>query len=248
MVCPSFWEDYYMLIYTHCWELMNSVGSHGSSSLPFMMKVMDGLSLCERLSWGYDCTHCRVTFNCCCGDFSATSSIFLLLHLILCCHQEGVTKLWTGLGPNVARNAIINAAELASYDQVKQVNINIYKFPVFKFSTLWDSSRGPCTSWCTFFAAAKLGHLVGVPAHLWLSWQTVQTLLKLPGFSDNVITHLLSGLGAGFIAVCVGSPVDVVCCQHLLLWWIFSLSCIGASASFTVTVCISRMFIFAAYL
>jgi hypothetical protein len=88
---------------------------------------------------------------------------FLLLHLILCCHQEGVTKLWTGLGPNVARNAIINAAELASYDQVKQ------------------------------------------------------TLLKLPGFSDNVVTHLLSGLGAGFIAVCVGSPVDVVCCQHLLL-------------------------------
>jgi hypothetical protein len=29
-----------MLIYTHCWEPMNSVGSHGSSSLPFVMKVM----------------------------------------------------------------------------------------------------------------------------------------------------------------------------------------------------------------
>jgi uncharacterized membrane protein YkvI len=29
-----------MLIYTHCWELMNSVGSHGSLSLLFMMKVM----------------------------------------------------------------------------------------------------------------------------------------------------------------------------------------------------------------
>ncbi|XP_057843226.1 mitochondrial uncoupling protein 1 [Cryptomeria japonica] len=70
--------------------------------------------------------------------------------------QEGVAALWTGLGPNVARNAIINAAELASYDQVKQ------------------------------------------------------TLLKLPGFSDNIITHLLSGLGAGFVAVCIGSPVDVV--------------------------------------
>jgi hypothetical protein len=25
---------------THCCELMNSVGSHGSSSLPFVMKVM----------------------------------------------------------------------------------------------------------------------------------------------------------------------------------------------------------------
>jgi hypothetical protein len=40
MVCPSFWEDYYMLIYTHYWELLNSVGSHGSLSLPFVMKVM----------------------------------------------------------------------------------------------------------------------------------------------------------------------------------------------------------------
>jgi solute carrier family 25 uncoupling protein 8/9 len=34
--------------------------------------------------------------------------------------QEGVKALWTGLGPNVARNAIINAAELASYDQIKE--------------------------------------------------------------------------------------------------------------------------------
>jgi hypothetical protein len=29
-----------MIIYTHYWELMNLAGSHGSSSLPFMMKVM----------------------------------------------------------------------------------------------------------------------------------------------------------------------------------------------------------------
>ncbi|CAH9103425.1 unnamed protein product [Cuscuta europaea] len=70
--------------------------------------------------------------------------------------QEGVTALWTGIGPNIGRNAIINAAELASYDQVKQ------------------------------------------------------TILKIPGFTDNVLTHILSGLGAGFFAVCIGSPVDVV--------------------------------------
>jgi len=29
-----------VLIDTHCWELMNSVGSHCSLSLPFVMKVM----------------------------------------------------------------------------------------------------------------------------------------------------------------------------------------------------------------
>ena len=34
--------------------------------------------------------------------------------------EEGIAGLWTGVGPNIGRNAIINAAELASYDQVKQ--------------------------------------------------------------------------------------------------------------------------------
>ncbi len=33
--------------------------------------------------------------------------------------QEGVRGLWTGVGPNIGRNAIINAAELASYDQAR---------------------------------------------------------------------------------------------------------------------------------
>ncbi|KAL3750574.1 hypothetical protein ACJRO7_011554 [Eucalyptus globulus] len=70
--------------------------------------------------------------------------------------QEGLAALWTGLGPNIARNAIINAAELASYDHVKE------------------------------------------------------TILKIPGFIDNVFTQLLAGLGAGFFAVCIGSPIDVV--------------------------------------
>lgn len=72
------------------------------------------------------------------------------------CREEGLSALWTGLGPNIARNALINAAELASYDQFKQSLI----------------SSG----------------LVG----------------------DNVYCHLASSLGAGFVAVCVGSPVDVV--------------------------------------
>lgn len=70
--------------------------------------------------------------------------------------QEGLAALWTGLGPNIARNALINAAELASYDQIKQ------------------------------------------------------SLLASGMFHDNVYCHLASGLGAGFVAVCVGSPVDVV--------------------------------------
>ncbi|KAE9447709.1 hypothetical protein C3L33_20388, partial [Rhododendron williamsianum] len=48
-------------------------------------------------------------------------------------------------------------------------------------------------------------------AHIFI---TMQTILKILGFTDNVVTRLLSGLGAGFFAVCIGSPV----CVALLLW------------------------------
>lgn len=33
--------------------------------------------------------------------------------------KDGITGFWVGWGPNVLRNAVINAAELASYDQFK---------------------------------------------------------------------------------------------------------------------------------
>ena len=34
--------------------------------------------------------------------------------------QEGVRGLWTGYGPNLARNCVVNATELVAYDQAKQ--------------------------------------------------------------------------------------------------------------------------------
>ena len=66
--------------------------------------------------------------------------------------QEGVRALWTGLGPNVVRNSVMNAAELASYDQIKE------------------------------------------------------SLLATGLFVDDVKCHIASGLGAGFVATCIGSP------------------------------------------
>ena len=42
------------------------------------------------------------------------------------------------------------------------------------------------------------------------SLQVKESLLATGIFKDNVVTHILSGLGAGFFAVCLGSPVDVV--------------------------------------
>lgn len=69
---------------------------------------------------------------------------------------DGIKGLWRGLGPNIARNAVINTAELATYDQIKETII----------------SRG---------------------------------LMQ-----DGVPLHIVGAVSAGFCAVCVGSPFDVV--------------------------------------
>lgn len=69
---------------------------------------------------------------------------------------EGVLGLWSGVGPNIVRNSVITAAELATYDEAKQ------------------------------------------------------RLLATGLFGDNVGTHMLSGVTAGFVATVVGSPVDVI--------------------------------------
>jgi solute carrier family 25 uncoupling protein 8/9 len=70
--------------------------------------------------------------------------------------EGGIPNFWTGWGPNVARNSIINAAELASYDQYKEM------------------------------------------------------MLKYGILKDGILCHLTCASLAGFNAVCVGSPVDVL--------------------------------------
>ena len=37
---------------------------------------------------------------------------------------EGIKGLWKGLGPNIARNSIVNAAELVCYDTIKELLIS----------------------------------------------------------------------------------------------------------------------------
>lgn len=71
--------------------------------------------------------------------------------------DKGPLGLWVGVFPNMMRNSVINAAELASYDQFKQI------------------------------AVQKIGMN-----------------------PSSYFTHSICAFGAGFVAVCFGSPVDVL--------------------------------------
>jgi hypothetical protein len=99
MVCPSFWEDYYMLIYTHCWELMNSVGSHGSLSLPFVMKVM----VCHFMSDSHEVMTALIVVLpiIVVVEISATSSIFFFMLVLVLLQVNAIVTflvlLWSFL-------------------------------------------------------------------------------------------------------------------------------------------------------
>jgi len=53
------------------------------------------------------------------GTWNAFSTIY---------KTDGIFGFWRGVGPNIVRNATINAAELATYDQVKQSVTEIFKW------------------------------------------------------------------------------------------------------------------------
>ncbi|QHO14394.1 hypothetical protein HN51_071769 [Arachis hypogaea] len=75
------------------------------------------------------------------GDGVGVKSLMQSTGLGMIADQEGVGALWTGIGPNIARNAIINAAELASYDHVKQIN---NQHNVDEWLSLLHSSKNYC--------------------------------------------------------------------------------------------------------
>lgn len=81
--------------------------------------------------------------------------------------------------------------------------------PAFALTGEKGECEGDCLT-CWACTATLFG--LGGPSS---SGPLPQTLLPPPRthaglFKDNIYCHIASGLGAGFFAVCVGSPVDVV--------------------------------------
>ncbi|XLU45946.1 hypothetical protein S245_040760, partial [Arachis hypogaea] len=138
--------------------------------------------------------------------------------------EEGLASLWKGIVPGLHHQCLYGGLRIGLYDPQLVLFISI----IFNANNLIMSSfymyYHPIG--VVAIAVANPTDLVkvrlqaegklppGVPRRYSGSlnaYSTIvkQTILKLPGFSDNVVTHLLSGLGAGFFAVCIGSPVDV---------------------------------------
>ncbi|KAL4338072.1 hypothetical protein AHAS_Ahas12G0173600 [Arachis hypogaea] len=138
--------------------------------------------------------------------------------------EEGLASLWKGIVPGLHHQCLYGGLRIGLYDPVKTLYVgkdHVGDVPLPK------KFLAALTTGVVAIAVANPTDLVkvrlqaegklppGVPRRYSGSlnaYSTIvkQTILKLPGFSDNVVTHLLSGLGAGFFAVCIGSPVDVV--------------------------------------
>lgn len=96
--------------------------------------------------------------------------------------EEGFHRLWAGVMPNIARNSIICAAELATYDVAREVRCFLK----------------------TLFGATVVQFFL---PRLHLNLQFLLEKLKLP---DNTITHFVCGAAAGTAGTLAGNPIDVV--------------------------------------
>ncbi|RYG56962.1 solute carrier family 25 protein [archaeon] len=125
--------------------------------------------------------------------------------------QEGFLGLWTGLMPAVARNSVINATELASYETAKEVSGLTGRVCIGK--RLCDAYTGSPAQTplqqrkkhVHARAAARTRALYGR-----VHERVVQVFVSRFGFQDNLGTHFMSGAVAGLMATLVGNPVDVV--------------------------------------
>jgi solute carrier family 25 uncoupling protein 8/9 len=64
---------------------------------------------------------------------------------------EGLAGLWTGLGPAIVRNSIINATELASYEQCKEALL------------AWGAADGLPVHFAAGVGAGAMATLIGNP-------------------------------------------------------------------------------------
>jgi solute carrier family 25 uncoupling protein 8/9 len=114
--------------------------------------------------------------------------------------QEGVRGLWTGWGPAVLRNSIINATELASYETAKEVSE-----PAACRAA--RHSRGTSVA-----ASDSIQSPVLTPPRVprLRSRPPPQLLLYKVGMQEGLSVHVAAGAAAGLMATILGSPVDVV--------------------------------------
>ncbi|TKY65901.1 Mitochondrial uncoupling protein 2 [Spatholobus suberectus] len=117
--------------------------------------------------------------------------------------EEGLSALWKGIVPGLHRQCLNGGLRIALYEPNFYVGANhVGDVPLSK------KILAGFTTGAMAIAVANPTDLVKV--RLKQKENYLLTILKIPGFTNNVVTHLLAGLGAGLFAVCVGSPVDVV--------------------------------------
>lgn len=130
--------------------------------------------------------------------------------------QEGIKALWTGTTPNILRNSVVNAAELATYDQVGRQK----PFWLKGWKSCGRQQRAQvqgqplCTPGHCSGTRMQVCHLCRLTLQPCLpcpvppgppALQIKQALMHSLGFQDNVYCHLSASLCAGFIAVSCGS-------------------------------------------
>jgi solute carrier family 25 uncoupling protein 8/9 len=131
--------------------------------------------------------------------------------------RDGIRGLWRGYVPNVARNSTINAAELASYDQIKQT--------ILRLELMEDSV--PCHLLCgasAGFIATVIGSPVDVVKTRMMSTENgVKIYNSVPdclrrSFQSGGFASFYQGFWANFARIGLWNITMFLVCKQLFLF------------------------------
>ncbi|KAE8691074.1 Mitochondrial uncoupling protein 2 [Hibiscus syriacus] len=148
----------------------------------------------------------------------------LLGTLATIAREERLSALWKGIVAGLHRQCIYGGLRIGLYEPVKTFLVGadyVGDIPLYQkiIAALLTGAIAITVANPTDLVKVRLQAERKLPAGIARryygtldAYHTIvrETILKIPGFSDNVLTHLLAGLGAGFFAVCIGTPIDVV--------------------------------------
>jgi dicarboxylate transporter 10 len=110
--------------------------------------------------------------------------------LVRIAREEGVLRLWRGVGPNLLRGALMTAGQVATYDQVKELAVRNFH--------MVDDSALPAV---VVDALLRTSNIVN---------NRVYSSIVNNRFWPSLGTHFVCSNVAGLVATFICSPVDVV--------------------------------------
>ncbi|PNH06154.1 Mitochondrial substrate carrier family protein ucpB [Tetrabaena socialis] len=125
--------------------------------------------------------------------------------------NEGVTALWSGLGPSLARGFFFGGARLGLYTPIKTLLCGEVARPSLEMKVLSGSLSGGLAAAVTSpIELIKIRSAILTASQCATYDEVKRGVVGATGWADGVSLHLSSSMIAGLVTTTITNPIDVI--------------------------------------